>query len=752
MHKSLFAPLMAATGILVCILFYLAYLDDIAGQRSLYALSSIVSFLSEKVRPFVVEVRFYVAWSAAIAIAILLFIVALGRSRSHVLFFLGVTVALATQFLLIDETSRMALLQLVGRAPTSTASIQAAIWIGVSGYVSAFGLLLWSCIQPSAVGLDDLRARPQRRSVVTFGVLFVAITIGAFFRVYALNQHLNLFEGELAPYSAGGTSLSGMIYANRGYNGPWAPLGLLYYLPIYLTTELYGTTLLALRLSSALVGIATIPLVYLLANKIAGRVAGVFATTLFALNCLHIGWSRTDIHPHGVTTWPTLLMCFFLLRAAETRSVVWALGVALMMGLAWHQYPSGQSAVAIPLIAVGFSFLVNWGALPLRRWQLVCIVLGVGLWILGLPLSYYPVDGQFKFLNPFTLTGPRALWGAEGPITSTWQMALYVLLKTASHLWDFIQGVFFKVPYLFHQEWLPYTPPLLSRSVPWFVVSLAMTAVAILLAQRKRFETAVLLGWFIAGLLPGVLSSHAYPKRLSTVFPLIDILAGIGFAFGYEYLRRCRFGISRLLGSGLALASCLSLLLYSNFVWFSKVFFRYGEPPELAMARKLQETIAPKTLVIAGLGGGYEPGKFLYLMLDHLTAPANRPNLFVLVSNGGLLSLASKRVLDSDQIAMSLPYTWTRLDRQVTESLANTDWENVTFIILKTLHNNPSNAEAVSLVESMCTNPVVRLVPSSVNTPEWEHVTIAAITCKVADLTQPITFMPSGRLLEAATR
>lgn len=743
MHRSLFAPLLAATGILVCILFYLAYLDDIAGQRSLHILSSAVSYLSEVVRPAILDLHFYIAWGTAAALASIFLMGGLSRSLSHILFFMGVAAALATQFILVDEKTRMTVLSLLGRSPTSEGSIQVAIWSGVVGYTAAFLLLFRAHAHPTSVGFDEVQSRTQRFGAGAFLLLFFVVVVGSLFRTYGLNHHLNLFEGELAPYSAGGTSLSGMIYANRGYNGPWAPLGLLYYLPIYITTYFCGTTLLALRLSSALVGIATIPLVFLLANRIAGRAAGMFAAALFALNCLHIGWSRTDIHPHGVTTWPTLLMCLFLLRAAETKSLVWALGVAFMMGLSWHQYPSGQSAVAIPLLAVGFYFLANRGKLPLRRWQLCILALGVVLWILGLPLSYFPVDGQFKFLNPFTLTGPRALWGSEEPTAGMLHKALFVLLQTGSHVWDFAQGVFFKVPYLFHQEWLPYTPPLFSRSVPWFVVSLAMTAVALLLAHRKRFETAVLLGWFIAALLPGVLSSHAYPKRLSTVFPLIDILAGIAVGFGFEYLRRSGFRISRLLGASLAVASLVSLSLYGNFVWFSKAYFRYGEPPEVAMARDLERAIPPKTLVIAGLGGGYEPGKFLYLMLDHLTASANRPNLFVLVSNSGLLSIVSQRSLDTDQVAISLPYTWTKLDRQLSESLSNTDWENVTFIVLKSIHNNISNAEALSLAQAMCASPIVSEVHSAVNTPEWEHLTITSVTCKVTDLVQSLTLMPS---------
>lgn len=752
MHKSLFAPLVVAAGILTCILFYLAYLDDIAGQRSLQVLSPSVLYLAELARPWVVQIRPFIAWSVTVAIAVLLALGVVQRSASHMQFFAGLALAVATQFALIDESTRVSLLGLVGHAATSEHSRQMALWLGLLGYGCSFLLLLCSCRHRDAVDFEGVQSTSCGFGWGALCALFAAIAVGAVLRTYGLNHHLNVFEGELAPYSAGSTSLLGILYANRGYNGPWSPLGVLYYLPIYLTTSFFGTTLLALRLSSAIVGIATIPLVFLLANRIAGRSAGILAAALFSLNCLHIGWSRTDIHPHGVTTWPTILMCLFLLRAAETKKLVWALGVACMMGLSWHQYPSGQSAVIIPVLAVLFSFVVNRGRLPLRWPQLILIAAGVVLWVLGLPLSYYPVDGQWKFLNPFTLTGPRALWGAEQPITSSWQMALYVIMKALGHLWDFMQGVFFKVPYLFHQEWLPNTPPFLSRSVPWFVVSLAMTAVALLLARCRRFEAAVLFSWGVAALLPGVLSEHAYPKRLSTVFPLIDILAGVTFGFMCEYLRRCRFRGFDILGKALAVVTIAVFTLYSNFIWFSGAFFRYGEPPELAMASELKRAIPPKTIVIAGLGGGYEPGKFLYLMLDHLAAPAKRPNLFALVSNGGLLSIVSQKTLDLDQIAISLPYTWTKMRDQVTESLSYRDWENVTFIILETLHNNPSNTEAIALAQAMCANPTIKRINSSASTPEWTMVALAQITCKVSDLVQPLTLLPTKQRVGGTER
>ncbi len=738
MKKRLFALLLAATALLVSVAFCLSQIDEVAGKRSLASLTPYISFVAEWGRYIALHAHDLVVWAAGGSIGVVIILAMLASSASHRLFLIAIATALLTQLLLTLEGLRLSFISLCGFEQSAQTSRLAALYLGFGGYAVVLVLITLAYRGANALDFDRVKAHFNHFGRVEFWALFCIIAVATIFRVYALNHHLNTFEGELALYSAGATSPTGIIYANRGYAGPWAPLGILYYVPIYITTTLFGTNLLALRLSSALVGIATIPLVYLLANKIAGRAAALFASALFALDCLHIGWSRTDVHPHGVTTWPTLLMCFFLLRAAETKKLSWAIAVAVMMGLSWHQYPSGQSAVAIPLIAVAASFVCNRGTLPLRRAQLAIISLGVVLWIIGLPLSYYPVDGQIKFLNPFTLTGPRALWGSEGTTVSAWQMALFVVLKALRHFWDFTQGIFFRVPYLFHQEWLPYNPPLLPRTVPWFVASLTVVALAIMLRHAKRFETAVLCGWFVAAVLPGILSEHAYPKRMSTIFPLLDILAGISLGFILTHLKHSRFAYSHLVGRTIAIAALIPLTIYSCFLWFSGANFKYGPAPEIAMARELERSISPDTIVIAGLGGGYEPGKFLYLTLDHLANPRNRPNIYIPISNNLLREFLTTLTIDTQQIATSLPYTWTKLDKQLQETQAVQQWKYLTVFVLDTLHNAPQNVEALALASALCRTPTIRHAESAVNSREWKMLSITSVTCPIAELTRPL--------------
>jgi len=538
--------------------------------------------------------------------------------------------------------------------------------------------------------------------------LILVFIVGLVFRTYALNVIADGFEGELSPYSAGASSLQGLLHANRGTNGPWSPLGILYYLPIYLTTKAFGTTIVALRMSSALVGVLTIPLVYLLAARICGRAGGVIAAALFALDCLHIGWSRTDIHPHGVTTWPTLLMCWFLIRAYDTRKIGWACGVALMMGLCWHQYPSGQSAVAAPIIAIALYLVTNRGSLPLSKWQTVVVTSGIFVWVLGLPFSYWLADGQWRFSNPFTLTGPRALWGHEGVLLSKWQTVVLVISTALKQFGDVIQGIFYKQPYLFHQEWIPYADSVNGRTVAWLEVPFFVLGLLLIVRSLKRFESAVILGWMLAAILPGILSEHAYPKRLSTLFPAIDIVAALGVATLLHYgVSQSQSWWRRSIASIALACTFIAYATFTSWSWFSGRYWRIGLPAELAFAERLKEAITPGTVVIGDLNRSYEAGKYLYLTLDHLADPQIRPNLWLPANTPLLPSLIANPLLAPQHVDSTMPYIWTKLRDQLAETKSYSQWQKVLFVIQEGPEDTKENIRNVELASKRCANPKI---------------------------------------------
>jgi|688.fasta_scaffold09987_13 4-amino-4-deoxy-L-arabinose transferase-like glycosyltransferase len=566
-----------------------------------------------------------------------------------------------------------------------------------------------------------------RDALALLGVTVIAL----FFRLYAINYVPDTFEGELAFFSAGGTSFDGMFLANKGARGPWAPLGLLYYVPIYITTSLFGTTLTALRMSSTLVGVFTIPFMYMFARRIGGKRLGLVAALLLALNFLHVGWGRTDIHPHGVTTWPSLLLCIVLLRAFGSRKVIDALWVALAMGLTWHQYPSGQSAVAIPVFAVGIYWLFNRFRFALRWPQLILVALGVGLWFIGLPLSYYYPEMQLSFDNPFNLTGPRALWGGDDAPQSAFGVFMMVVAKSADHFFDVVQGIFYRAFVLFHQDIMPVIPGFNVRTLAWPLVPLAMFGFFIVLRSIKRFESAVILAWMLAAILPGIMSESAYPKRLSSFYPALDLLAAMGLA---------RYALWVSEGGNRWRRATLSVAVFAGFAcftawsanaWFSgRPEFRYGRPYETVVAEEMAKEVQPKTIIITDLALGYHIGKMTYLMIDALAKPENRPNMWVARAPSQVMPqvvdpLRAGRFTDEDW-----PYMWTKLRDQKAETDAVQDWQRVVFMLQERTSGGDDNSPVVKAAMERCSNPTVRRIPNG--RTFWLPLLI--ITCQVSDL------------------
>jgi hypothetical protein len=112
-----------------------------------------------------------------------------------------------------------------------------------------------------------------------------------------------------------------------------------YYLLMLPWTRQLGTSLLALRLPSALLGIACIPLLYLVGVLLHQTSAGAFAAVLLALNGYHIFWSQVA-RMFSLACFLGLLSTVLLLliarEAPRTRLVLAAYVFTVLCGLTTH--------------------------------------------------------------------------------------------------------------------------------------------------------------------------------------------------------------------------------------------------------------------------------------------------------------------------------------------------------------------------------------------------------------------------------
>ncbi len=693
--------------------FVVVSYDSSPEQVSLYQLTPLVDVVNRAGQTFAAEAYPSFAYSCLGMCVVLLLVGIQTASRATNYLTFSVIFALVGQLLLIDQRLVATLLSYVGMVPAPLAVKKGCIALGLSGYI-----LSALCFVRASRGnaLDGaLGARAERDYTFTIKDLTLLVAVfsaAVVLRLYALNHILNYFEGEISPYSAGATSLRGMWFANEGYHGPWSPLGILYYLPIYATTALFGTNLLSLRLASVVVSLLTIPILFIFTRRLAGKFAAHIAVILFTLNFLHIGWARSDIYPHGATTWPTLVLCYAFLRAYDTKSLLWSAAVAFLMGLTWHQYPSGQSAVVAPVIALVLNFMFNRKARDFSWGQRFVVMCGVALWAIGAPLTRYLTDGLIKITNIFNTQGNRTLWGGNegdpGGLGTIW----FVIASAASHSWDVFQSFFFRAIHIFHQEWIPNQPGINSRVAGWAVVAFGTIGMFILLRYRRKVESNIMFGWIIAAVLPGILSAVPYPKRTATLFTAIDILAAVGLSAIFHLVVAHGRSWRRYVSLTTIGVVFLGFFAFTSNAFFTKKQFSIGEPPENQVAADIRLMITPGTIVVTELSRGYDAGKFLYLLVDHLSDPKNRPNVFFQAGQADARRMVTDPRLAARLIRNRLAYVWTKMRDQMEETEQNTEWSRVLYIIQDGRPQEYPNDDLIQAVLASCQKPTVTKIPA----------------------------------------
>jgi mannosyltransferase len=113
----------------------------------------------------------------------------------------------------------------------------------------------------------------------------------------------------------------------------------LYYALAWLWTHVFGTGEVGLRSFSALLGTATIPVVWALGRRIGGDRAALFAAALIAVNPMLV-WFSQEARAYGLLVLLAALAALLWLRALQrpdaTRAAAW--GVVAALALATHYY------------------------------------------------------------------------------------------------------------------------------------------------------------------------------------------------------------------------------------------------------------------------------------------------------------------------------------------------------------------------------------------------------------------------------
>ncbi len=282
----------------------------------------------------------------------------------------------------------------------------------------------------------------QSRSVTVAGIALLVV-LGAFLRLFQLGtqtiSHLEMFVPgiRLPPgLSVPTECLTVVQVLKRTFFQDTGPPA--YYLLMLPWTKCFGTTTWALRLPSALFGVASIPLVFWLGTLTRQRTAGWIAATLLAVNGHQVFWSQVA-RMYSQACFLGLLATILLLLIAEDRdaspSLKFLYVLTLLAGVCTHIF--FWTVLAAHIV---WTFLNAWnsrqtfpgvGTLQLLAVILGCPILAIAAYQGGVTLAilsdnvliYAREFLQFAFMFPL-----------EGFSSGVYRRASHTALVSNPHL------------------------------------------------------------------------------------------------------------------------------------------------------------------------------------------------------------------------------------------------------------------------------------------------------------------------------
>ncbi|MEA3309580.1 MAG: glycosyltransferase family 39 protein [Chloroflexota bacterium] len=289
---------------------------------------------------------------------------------------------------------------------------------------------------------------------------------------------------------------------------------------------IFGISSLPLHLAAALVGILTLPVIYLLGEELFAaaessalrRWGALFATGVAALSYWHLNWSRYGVRAILVPLFATITL-YFLWRGLEHGRRADLVQAGFWLGLSSYTYQAARLLPFLVLMVFSYRWLRR-GKIKRHDLKNLLLVGGVSL-LVFLPLGYYFVRHpqiSVERVQQVYVLGEIQNWG-EGV-----QVLAQMVAKIGRAF--FIDG---------DRAELHNLPgrPLLN---PFLATLLAGGIIASLRRWRKP-KNALLLTWVVVMCIPAFLAGEGpVGKRALGAFPAIALLITLGVFYTGEGL------------------------------------------------------------------------------------------------------------------------------------------------------------------------------------------------------------------------
>jgi hypothetical protein len=396
-----------------------------------------------------------------------------------------------------------------------------------------------------------------------WGALLAIILLAAFLRLYRIDS--------LPPGDSYDPAYYG-VDALKILDG-WRPIFLptneagreaLYSYWVTPWVALLGIGPLALHVASAVIGILTVPVMFLLGEEIFAeaepfvqRFGGLIAAFATAVSYWHLNLSRFGVRAILVPLF-SATTCYLLWRALRTESRHLFVAGGIVLGLCAYTY---QVARLVPvLVVLAFLYIYHFPWRWSRRTWVNFLMVSLVAVLVFAPLGYY-------FLTHPGLFNARVN-----------QVYVFSAYDNSSSNWDLLKQQVIDTLLFFNfrgdHEYM-YTIPFRPALNPFFSVLFFSGIVMGLLHKKPRFF--FILSWLVVMFIPGLLS-HSGPavKRLIGTFPPVMLLVALGGSALVDLLGRRNLVYRRVLIGMLSLG-----LLYSGIRTYREYFVIWARNPDL---------------------------------------------------------------------------------------------------------------------------------------------------------------------------
>ncbi len=436
--------------------------------------------------------------------------------------------------------------ELIPAESSTSYAEQMALW-GASIGLFVAGTVPWA----DFVALGRAARRDRQTHRLDWLLVLTCIAVGLALRLMALETTIPLVFGDEASFARQAASLFGnkrILFAPAHLSHPW-----LYSAALAPFVTVMGHSLTAIRMFSALCGVATIPAVYLLAREMFDRWVAATAAVFLTGWSVHVHFSRIALNNIVDPLCGALALAFLLRAFRQGHRLSYVLS-GLALGISQYFYVGAR---LYPLLLTAYVLLLallyrqemrkHWRGLLVTAAAAFLVTLPANYWlhVNGKPLSRRP--------NAVSILTPRDDLGGRSQLRQVWEDER---ADFGQYVGKQIEGAF--LAYTYRRDLSGYYGGKAAMFLPVAAVPFLLGVFGALWRWRRRAELLLLLLTGSTSLLGGALMfAPPHYTRYLVAIPALVILLALGLVQGLRFIavgqRRSNLmalGLAGLLAAG----------------------------------------------------------------------------------------------------------------------------------------------------------------------------------------------------------